>query len=103
MRNGGLLGTLLGGLIGLPFLSLGGLGIAPWLVLMVTFGIGGAVVRLWMDEGPAGERYYLDDALRRGETLVMLELDDRELDQIEYRVKKHHPELTLLSADRDGN
>lgn len=102
MCMGGSIGTILGTLIGLPFLSLGSLGLAPLLVLMVTFGIGGAVFRLWMGSGPAGELYRLDDALKRGETVMVLELDDGELDQVERSVKQRHPELSLLSTDRNG-
>jgi hypothetical protein len=102
MLVGGAIGVVLGTLIGLPFLTLGSLGLAPLLVLMVTFGIGGAVIRLWMGSGPAGELYRLDDALKRGETVMVLELDDGELDQVERSIKHRHPELSLLNTERNG-
>jgi hypothetical protein len=101
MAYGGVIGTLLGSLVGLPLLGLGTLGIAPLLVVMVAFGIGGAVVRLWMGSGPAGELYRLDDALKRGETVLVLELDDRELEQVEQSVKQRHPELSMMSTDAE--
>jgi len=101
MTCGGAIGTLLGALVGLPLLGLGALGIAPLLVVMVAFGIGGAVIRLWMDSGPAGELYRLDDALKRGETVLVLELDDRELEQVEQIGKHRHPELSMMSTDAE--
>jgi len=99
---GGVVGALIGALLGLPLLGLGGFGIAPLLVLMVAAGAGGAVFRLWIGKGPGGELYQLEDALKRGETVMVLEIDDGRVGEVESKVKSRHPEVSVLGTDPQG-
>jgi hypothetical protein len=99
---GGVVGAIIGALAGIPLLWLGGLGIAPLLVLIVAGGTGGAVFRLWIGSPPGGALDRLDDALKRGETVMMLEIEDRWVGQVENRVKSRHPEVSVLGTDPQG-
>jgi len=101
--SGGMVGALLGALVGLPLLGLGALGVAPLLVLVVAGGAGGAVLRLWQGNGPGGgELYRLDDALARGETVMVLEVDDATISAVESKVKARHPGVAVLGTDPHG-
>jgi len=99
MATGGAVGALTGALAGIPFLALGVLGIAPLLVLMVTGGLGGAVYRLWVGNGPGGELYRLDDVLLRGEAVMILEVDAQRVGEVERTIKSRHPDVFVLGAD----
>jgi hypothetical protein len=99
---GGGVSALIGALLGLPLLGLGGFGVAPLLVLMIAAGAAGAVLRLWIRKGPAGELYQLEDALNRGETVMVLEVDDGRVGEVERKVKIRHPEVSVLGTDPQG-
>jgi hypothetical protein len=99
---GGGVGALIGALLGLPLLALGGFGIAPLLVLMIAAGATGAVFRLWIRKGPVGELYQLEDALNRGETVMVVEIDDGRVGEVERKVKTRHPEVSVLGTDPQG-
>lgn len=95
---GGFIGTFIGALLGLPLLGLGILGIAPLLVIMVAGGVGGALLKLWLLNGPSGEFYHIDDALKRGETVMVLEIDKWRVSEVESKVKSRHPEVSVLDV-----
>jgi hypothetical protein len=99
---GAVVGALIGALVGIPLFQLGGAGIAPLLVLIVLGGGGGAIFRLWIGSGPGGQLYRLDDALRRGEAVVVLEVDDGRVEEVEHRVKSRHPDVSVLGTDPRG-
>lgn len=100
--SGGAMGALLGALVGLPLLGLGALGAAPLLVLIVAGAAAGAVLRLWKGNGPGGELYRLDDALGRGETVMVLDVDDGGISAVESKVKSRHPGVAVLGTDPQG-
>lgn len=102
MAIGGLIGGAIGALVGLPLLALGGVGIAPLLVLFVAGGLGGAVFRLWIGNGFGREIYHLEDALNRGEGVVVLEVDDGRVGEVESRIKSRHPDVSVLGTDPQG-
>jgi len=99
--TGGVTGAFTGALVGLPFLSLGGLGMAPLLVLMVTGGVGGAVYRLWIGNG-SRELCHFDEALKSGELVMVLEVDPQRVSIIQDKIKSTHPEVSILGADPEG-
>lgn len=99
---GAVLGAFIGVLAGIPVLELGSAAIGPLLVLIVVGGAGGVFFRLWVGKGPGGELYRLDDVLRRGETVMMIEVDDARVDEVEKRVKSRHPDVSVLGTDPRG-
>ena len=99
---GAIVGALIGALIGVPLLPLGAAGVAALLALIVVGGGGGAVFRLWIGSGPGGELYRLDDALRRGESVIVIEVDDGQVEQVENTVKSRHPDVSVLGTDPRG-
>ena len=99
---GAIVGALLAALVGIPLVQLGGAGIAPLLVLIVVGGGGGAVFRLWIGNGPGGQLYRLDDALQRGEAVIVVEVDDGRVEEVEHRVKSRHPDVSVLGTDPRG-
>lgn len=96
---GAVVGAAIGALIGLPVLGLGSVGVAPLLVLMVVGGAGGAIFRLWIGNGPGGGLYRLDEALKRGETVLMIEVNDEQTGEVERKVKSRHPDVSVLGTD----
>jgi len=64
---------------------------APLLVLIMAGAAGGAVLRLWKGNGPGGELYRLDEALGRGETVMVLDVDDGRISAVESKVNSRHP------------
>jgi len=102
LLTGAMVGALISALVGIPLLWLGSAGIAPLLVLLVVGAGGGAVFRLWIGKGPGGELYRLDDALRRGETVLVVDVDDGWVDEVERRVKSRHPNVSVLGTDPRG-
>ena len=99
---GAVLGAFIGALVGVPVLELGGAGFGPLLVLIVVGGAGGAVFRLWIGNGPGGQLYRLDDALQRGEAVIVVEVDDGRVEEVEHRVKSRHPDVSVLGTDPRG-
>jgi hypothetical protein len=99
---GAIVGALLAALVGIPLFQLGGAGIAALLVLIVVGGGGGAVFRLWIGNGPGGQLYRLDDALQRGEAVIVVEVDDGRVEEVEHRVKSRHPDVSVLGTDPRG-
>ena len=99
---GGAVGAVIGALVGFPLLALGGFGLAPLLVLIVTGGVGGAIFRLWIGRGAAKDLCLLEDALKRGEGVMVLDIDDSRVKEIEARVKSRHPEVSVLGTDPQG-
>jgi hypothetical protein len=95
-------GALIGALVGLPLLGLGGIGVAPLLVLMVTGGAGGAVFRMWIGNGASGDLFRLEDAFKRGEGVMVLEVDDGRVGELENQVKSRHPDVSVLGTDPQG-
>jgi hypothetical protein len=102
MLLGGGVGAALGALVGMPLLVFGGFGLAPMLVIVVAGAVGGAVLRLWFGHGLSGELYRLDAALRRGEAVVVLDVDDGRVGEVERKVKSRHPEVSVLGTDPEG-
>jgi len=41
-------------------------------------------------------------SLRRGEVIIVLQLDDADMPQVEARIQQRHPELMILGADPAG-
>jgi hypothetical protein len=41
-------------------------------------------------------------SLRRGEVIIVLQLDDADMSQVEARIQQRHPELMILGADPAG-
>lgn len=101
MVYGALIGLSLGLLIGL-LLMLAGFGAIPVLVLMVALAVGGALSRLWFGHGLAGELYRLDDAMRHGNTVMVVDVDRNRVAEIETNVKQRHPEVAVLGTDAEG-
>lgn len=102
MLVGAAVGALISALVGVPLLRLGGAGIAAMLVLMVVGGGGGAVFRLWAANGLGGQAHRLDEALRRGEGVLVVEVDDGRVEEVERRVKSRHPDVSVLGTDPRG-
>lgn len=102
MARGVLGGALVGALVGLPLLMLGAFGLAPLLVLMLAGALGGGLFRQWLGSGSEQEVYRLDGALRRGETVMVLEVEKARVDDLERRVKARHPEVAVLGTDPEG-
>lgn len=98
---GATLGALNGLLLGV-LLMLTGFGATPILVLMIAFGIGGAMSRLWFGHGLAGELYRLDDAMRHGSAVIVLQVDEGRIPALEQGLKQRHPALGVLGTDAEG-
>lgn len=98
---GAAIGIALGLLIGL-LLMLAGFGATPVLVLVTAFGIGGALSRLWFGHGLAGELYRLDDAMRHGNAVMVLEVDRERVAPLESSLSQRHPALAVLGTDAEG-
>lgn len=102
MAFGAVTGLIAGTLVGVPLLALGGLGIAPLLVLMVGGGVSGAIYRLWVGNGPSGELYRLDTELTRGETVIVVETDIDRAGELQNKINLNHPNVFVLGADPQG-
>ena len=101
MVFGAAVGATAGVLAGVA-LMLAGFGITPVLVLVVAFAIGGALSRLWFGHGLAGELYRLDDAMRHGNAVMVLDVDPGRVAPLQNRLSQRHPELLVLGADPEG-
>lgn len=102
MARGAGAGALIGGLAGLPLLLLGAFGLAPLLVLILAGGLVGALYRQWLGSAPGAEIYRLDRALRRGDTVMVVEVERARVGELERRVKARHPDVAVLGTDPDG-
>jgi hypothetical protein len=99
--RGAALGAL-GGVAAGALLATAGFGVAPALVLVIAFAIGGALFCLWFGHGLAGELYRLDDAIRDGEVVLVLEVEDGHSAEIGRLIKRRHPDVAVLGADAGG-
>ena len=102
MSYGAVAGALVGALVGLPLLMLGGFGVAPLLVLVLAGALGGGVFRQWLGDYANPDIYRLDGALRRGETVMVLDVDKARVAELEHKVKARHPEVAVLGTDPEG-
>jgi len=102
MGLGAVTGLIVATFVGVPLLALGGLGIAPMLVLMVVGGLGGAVYKLWVGNGPAGELYRLEEAFKRDETVMVIETDTDRINDLENKINSRHPDVFVLGTDPQG-
>lgn len=96
-------GLIVGMLVGIPLLALGGLGVAPLLVVMVAGGVVGAVYTLWIGGGPGGELYRLEDAIKKGETVMVIETDDDRVSDVLNKINTWHPDVLVLGTDPVGS
>jgi hypothetical protein len=102
MMVGGLVGAAVGVLVGMPLLMLGAFAIAPVLVIAVLGAVGGAVYRLWFGQSLGGELYRLNDVLRRGASVMVIEVETTRIGELEHRVKTRHPQVSVLGTDVGG-
>jgi hypothetical protein len=91
------LGAMLGLLFGLPLLQLGPFGLAPLAVLVIIGAVSGALAALWRLPVPAQDYPRLHQALRRGETLVVVDVSERRAAEIEHMIKSSHPGVAVLA------
>jgi hypothetical protein len=99
---GAALGAVAGALLGMPLLAFGVFAIAPLLVIVVVAATAGAVFRLWFATSPSGEIYRLDEALRSGEDVMVLDIEEGRIGELERKVKSRHPEVAVLGTDPGG-
>jgi hypothetical protein len=98
---GAAIGAAAGVLVGV-LLMLAGFGATPVLALVIAFGIGGALSRLWFGHGLAGELYRLDDAMRHGNAVMVLDVDAARVPPLQHSLSQRHPELLVLGTDPEG-
>jgi hypothetical protein len=98
---GATLGVAVAVVVGL-LLMLAGFGVAPVLVLVIAFAIGGALSRLWFGHGLAGELYRLDDAMRHGNAVMVLDVEQGRVAPLQRDLSRRHPELSVLGIDAEG-
>ena len=79
-----------------------GFGAIPMLALVIAFGVVGVLLRLWAGHGLAGELYRLDDAIRQGDVVMVLEVDDERARSIGQGLKARHPRLAVLGTHTEG-
>ena len=88
---------------------------AGWVSLLLTevdllllpfvvgaFAVGGALSRRWYGHGMSGELYGLDDALRRGAAVLVVDAEPHRATQIGRAVKERHRQVAVLGADTGG-
>ena len=105
MLRGGLVGGSLGVFLLLSMsaagLTAGGPGGA---LMLVLYGLAGALVGMMV--GSWGDRSRevrdLEDALLRGEAVMVVGLEAEEVGRVERQLKSAHPELLILGTDPSG-
>jgi hypothetical protein len=102
-------GALAGGIVGLALASLPslalGVALVPWLVAVtgVVGGLAGRQAIAWRRERRGlGALRYLEDALARGEVVMVVELPEVDIVRIEQWVSERHPDVALLGTDPRG-
>ena len=101
MMFGAMLGLTAGLVIGL-LLMFAGFGITPILVLVAALGLGGALSRLWFGHGLAGELYRLDDAMRHGNAVIVVDVARERIAEVESHIKDRHPDVAVLGTAAEG-
>ncbi len=98
--DGAAIGALFASLITVLLLLIGAVELAV-LVLVLGAAVGG-IFGLLQTQLANREIEPQLDALRRGELVLVLELDHDEIGQVEDRIKARHPEVAVLGGDPAG-
>ena len=94
---GAAVAVLLGALV------LGGVELVSTLSLAVLGAASGALWQRYQRERTLAPLGPQRDALRRGELVIVAEVDDTELAQLEAQLAERHPEVLLLGPDPAGS
>jgi len=105
MLRGGLAGGSVGVLLLLSMIAAGLTAGGPGAVLtLLLYGLAGALVGmmvgLWGSRGR--EVRDLEDALLRGEAVMVVGVEAEEVGRVERQLKSAHPELLILGTDPSG-
>jgi hypothetical protein len=79
--------------------------VEPFSVLMLAI-VGAALGAGWqLSRSPASQDLLTPqrDALRRGELMIIADLDDTEVRRVEAQIAERHPEVLLLGPDPAGS
>jgi predicted lipid-binding transport protein (Tim44 family) len=105
MLRGGLVGGVVGVLLLLSMiaagLTAGGLGAV---LMLLLYGLAGALVGMMLGFWGSRSREVreLEDALLRGEAVMVVGLEAEEVARVERQLKSAHPELLILGTDPSG-
>lgn len=105
MLRGGLVGGVAGVLLLLSMIA-AGLTAGGWgaVLMLLLYGLAGALLgmmlALWGSRGR--EVRELEDALLRGEAVMVVGLEAGEVGRVERQLKSAHPELLILGTDPSG-
>jgi hypothetical protein len=107
MWRGGIAGGLVGlGLTIVIAVFTGPIGPVPGIAIVLLCALVGALVwRLALDGGADREALEVarrQGGLKRGETVLLLDVPDAQAQEIERRLKQAHPQIAVLGTDPSG-